>query len=124
MTRHEHLNVTHTSSIPSPKELHRDLPVTLAQRDFIEDSREQIQQILEGNDSRLLLIVGPCSIHDITAAKEYAAKLRALSGSVSDTFYVIMRTYFEKPRTARGWKGLLYDPDLNGTHDLTAGLHK
>lgn len=124
MTKHEHLNISHTTPLPTPKELLRELPLTMAQRDFIEDSREQIQQILQGEDPRLLLIVGPCSIHDTKAAKEYATKLHALSTAVSDTFYVIMRTYFEKPRTAVGWKGMLYDPHLNGTNDLASGLYQ
>ncbi len=123
MPKYEHLNVTHISSLPTPQELLRQLPATPSQRDFIEESRDTVRQILEGNDPRLLLIVGPCSIHDITAAKEYATKLRELANSVSDSFFIVMRTYFEKPRTARGWKGLLYDPELNGSHDIASGLN-
>jgi 3-deoxy-7-phosphoheptulonate synthase len=122
MPKYDYLNVTHTASLPTPIELLRELPCKLVHQSFIARARNQICQILEGKDPRILLIVGPCSIHDTTAAKEYAIKLRELSHEVSDSFYVIMRTYFEKPRTTRGWKGLLYDPDLNGSHDIENGL--
>lgn len=123
MPTFDHLNITHTTALPSPKDLMQKLPITSTQKQFVEKSRDQIRQIIKGNDQRLLLVMGPCSIHDITAAKEYAIKLRSLAQEVSDTFYIVMRTYFEKPRTARGWKGLLYDPWLNGSHDISTGLH-
>jgi 3-deoxy-7-phosphoheptulonate synthase len=82
----------------------------------------EITRILEGKDARLLLIVGPCSIHDSESAKEYAVKLKELSHEVSDQFFLVMRTYFEKPRSILGWKGFLNDPDLNNTNDIARGL--
>jgi 3-deoxy-7-phosphoheptulonate synthase len=99
-----------------------ELPISTAQQQFIEKTRHEIKQIIEGKDPRLLLIVGPCSIHDTIAAKEYARKLHALAQSVSDTFLIVMRVYFEKPRTTLGWKGFLYDPWLDGSHDIPSGI--
>jgi 3-deoxy-7-phosphoheptulonate synthase len=122
MTRFDHLNVIRTEPLPSPYDLIQELPLTLAQKKFIHDSRLEIQRILDGEDPRLLIIVGPCSVHDIKAAKHYATKLHQLSQSVSDKFLLVMRAYFEKPRTSRGWKGFLYDPMLNGSHDILTGL--
>src|ERR1700722_11482141 len=116
------LNVTRTSQLASPFELKRQLPITLKQRNFIEKTRKQIVGVLEHLDPRYLLIVGPCSIHDIQAAKEYARKLRALAKEVEDTFVVVMRVYFEKPRTSSGWTGLLNDPHLDGSHAIPTGL--
>jgi len=116
------LNVNCTQPVLSPNELQQELPATRGQLSFIERSRQQIKQVLDGQDSRLLLIVGPCSIHNITAAKEYANKLRVLSGQISDTFMIVMRVYLEKPRTNMGWKGLLYDPNLDGSYDIETGL--
>jgi 3-deoxy-7-phosphoheptulonate synthase len=109
--------------LPSPNELKHELPITPQQVEFIDNARSQIVQILNGEDPRILLIVGPCSIHDITAAKEYAIKLRQLIDRLSHTFFILMRVYFEKPRTVLGWKGLLYDPLLDGSYDIETGLH-
>jgi 3-deoxy-7-phosphoheptulonate synthase len=92
------------------------------QKDFIESCRQQIRAILEGKDSRKLIIMGPCSIHDLKSAREYAIKLKNLSQELEDEFFIVMRTYFEKPRTALGWKGFLYDPDLNGSNNINSGL--
>ena len=122
MSQLPHLNMLHTEVLPSPHDLMLELPITLAQQQFIEKTRHEIKQIIEGKDQRLLLIVGPCSIHDTTAAKEYARKLHNLKQSVSDTFLIVMRVYFEKPRTTLGWKGFLYDPWLNGSHDIPSGI--
>lgn len=119
----DHLNISSSHPLPTPSDLHNTLPITLSQRNFIAQSRQTICNILDGKDNRLLLIAGPCSIHDITAAKEYATLLRHLMQSVNDTFQIVMRVYFEKPRTALGWKGLMYDPLLNGSHDIAKGLH-
>lgn len=116
------LNATHTETIPSPEELLRDLPQTEEQALFISHSRTQIRNILSGEDPRYLMIVGPCSIHDVASATLFAKKLKSLVQSVQDTFYLIMRVYFEKPRTLFGWKGILRDPDLDGSHDLNKGL--
>jgi 3-deoxy-7-phosphoheptulonate synthase len=88
----------------------------------IVESREVVKRILTGDDSRLIVVVGPCSIHDHTAAIEYARRLAALSKEVQDKLYVVMRVYFEKPRTIVGWKGLINDPHLNDTFDIATGL--
>lgn len=109
-------------SLLSPKELQKELPLSSQQSEFVLNSRRQISRVLEGKDSRILLIVGPCSIHDITAAKEYATKLRQLAHVVSDNFLIVMRVYFEKPRTKKGWKGFIYDPLLNGSNSIDKGL--
>lgn len=119
MSKFQQLNLAHEEPLPSPNQLMEDLPSKPHHQQFIEKSRCQIREILDGTDPRLLLIVGPCSIHDITAAKEYATKLRAL---VTNNFLIVMRVYFEKPRTSVGWKGLLYDPFLDGSNDINAGL--
>lgn len=115
-------NETSTTPLPSPGNLKSSLPSTKNQRDFIKTSRETISAILSGKDPRLLLILGPCSIHDEVSAIEYATKLKTLSAKLSDTFFFVMRTYFEKPRTSLGWKGMLYDPHLNGSNDIASGL--
>jgi 3-deoxy-7-phosphoheptulonate synthase len=94
------------------------------QLDFVKESRCQLRNILDGKDPRLALIVGPCSIHDIASTKEYAERLKKLSSDVSDKFLIIMRTYFEKPRTTVGWKGLVYDPHVDGSHNLALGLEQ
>lgn len=116
------LDALHVEKLSSPQELKTELPVLPEQMEFVLNARQTIRRILDGDDQRLLLIVGPCSIHDKTAALEYAEKLQQLASDVSKSFYIVMRTYFEKPRTGLGWKGLLYDPHLNDSNDLAAGL--
>ncbi|MBR1920259.1 MAG: 3-deoxy-7-phosphoheptulonate synthase [Spirochaetales bacterium] len=108
--------------LESPSDLARKYPLSKEQSTRISEYRATISNILRGIDNRLLAVVGPCSIHDPEAALEYADKLRKLSDQVSDVLFVVMRTYFEKPRTTVGWKGLLLDPDLNGTYDIEKGL--
>lgn len=120
--RHTMTNAHCNDTLPSPAALKSNLPATPKLINTIQHSRDQIASILLGKDKRLLLIVGPCSIHDISSAMEYAEKLKQLRLKYQNTFYFVMRTYFEKPRTALGWKGMLYDPHLNGTDDLVAGL--
>ncbi len=122
MVKKINLNFTHTAPLPSPSQLFDEMPIMPEQLLFVTETRRKIIQILEGSDPRLLLIVGPCSIHDLTSAKEYASKLQAMSKEVSDSFLVIMRVYCEKPRTTTGWKGLLYDPHLDGSKELASGL--
>lgn len=114
--------VSHTQ-LPSPAELHSALPLNAEQADTVAASRKAIEDILDGRDSRKLLITGPCSIHDPVAALDYARRLVALSKEVEDQFLVIMRVYFEKPRTTVGWKGLINDPNLDETFDVEKGLH-
>lgn len=108
--------------ILSPAELTNALPISPAQTKFICDTRKEIENILRGDDDRLLLIIGPCSIHDLKSAYEYAIKLRTLSEVVKDRFLIVMRVYLEKPRSTIGWKGFIHDPFLNGTHDMSTGL--
>ena len=122
MSKKINLNLNSVEHLPTPHDILHELPISLHQQAFIQDTRGKINDILSSDNSRLLLIVGPCSIHDPKAALEYAKKLRELAPQVSDTFLVVMRVYFEKPRTTVGWKGLLYDPHLNGSHDLVTGI--
>lgn len=109
--------------LSSPNQLKERVPADAAHHDFVALSRETINKILKGEDNRLLLIAGPCSIHNVAAAKEYAHRLKKLADETADHFFVVMRVYFEKPRTAVGWKGLLNDPRLDGSHDIEEGLH-
>lgn len=116
------INVVANRVLPTPTELLRDVPRTEAQSNFIASSRRDIHDIIFGNDRRLLLVIGPCSIHDVEAGREYARRLRHLANEVSDRLLLVMRVYFEKPRTTTGWKGLIMDPHLDGTADIPAGL--
>ena len=106
----------------SPLELVDRVPRTDKARDTVEDARKTIHEILEGEDNRLLLITGPCSIHDETAAIDYATRLIDLRERLGDKIYLVMRVYFEKPRTTVGWKGLINDPNLDETFDIPKGL--
>ncbi|WFB36446.1 3-deoxy-7-phosphoheptulonate synthase [Kiritimatiellota bacterium B12222] len=117
------LNVVRTEPLLSPAELCNDVPRTDAQVDFVGSSRDEINNIIFGEDNRFLLIIGPCSIHDREACMEYARKLKTLSDEVKDRILIVMRVYFEKPRTSLGWKGLIMDPHLDGTNDIPTGLH-
>ncbi|NGX62210.1 MAG: Phospho-2-dehydro-3-deoxyheptonate aldolase, Tyr-sensitive [Chlamydiae bacterium] len=112
------------TTLPPPEVLEQEIPLTPAHANFIEKSRQTIEQILEGKDPRKLLIVGPCSIHDLDATREYADYLHELAKEVSDRFYLVMRTYFEKSRTSLGWKGFLYDPDRDSSFDLAKGIRQ
>lgn len=115
---------TAEASLPTPEEVAKKIPFTAQHADFILRSRDIVEAILNGWDTRRLLIVGPCSIHDIDSTLEYASRFSKLSQRVSDQFFMIMRTYFEKPRTILGWKGMLYDPDLDGSYNLAKGIHQ
>jgi 3-deoxy-7-phosphoheptulonate synthase len=110
------------TSLPTPAQLRRDFPVPAGVQARIAGQRDAIRGILNGEDPRLLIVMGPCSIHDEVAALEYGARLSELAQSVSDRFLIVMRAYLEKPRTTVGWKGLLYDPDRTGQGDLNEGL--
>jgi len=116
------INVVETRPLPSPGELLAELPKTEVQADFVTRAREDIRRLIFTDDRRFLLIIGPCSIHDLKAGREYAQKLAALSKEVSDRIMIVMRVYFEKPRTTVGWKGLIMDPHLDGSHDIAQGL--
>ena len=122
MTRTENLNIVEVMPITSPKKLKDLMPVSDSVIETVLNARNAIKSILEGEDSRLLMIVGPCSIHDPKAAIEYAERLKKLADEVSETVLVVMRVYFEKPRTTVGWKGLINDPALDGSHKINKGI--
>jgi 3-deoxy-7-phosphoheptulonate synthase len=118
------LNVVQTISLVAPRVLVKEeLPMTPAINRMVVESRETVRRIITGVDGRLLVVVGPCSIHDEKAALEYAERLHKLSLKLQDRLFIIMRVYFEKPRTTIGWKGLINDPRLDDTFDMDAGLH-
>lgn len=108
--------------VPTPNQLKELYPVTSHHDLFVHHARQQIRDILDGIDHRLLIIVGPCSIHDPKAAIQYALKLKKLANELCDTCYLVMRVHFEKPRSSLGWKGVLHEPHLDGKADLPAGL--
>ncbi|UDG79083.1 Phospho-2-dehydro-3-deoxyheptonate aldolase, Tyr-sensitive [Candidatus Ecksteinia adelgidicola] len=120
------LNNVHISAekvLITPEELKTQFPLSLNNEYDITKSRKTIANILKGNDHRLLVVCGPCSIDDPNAALDYARHLKSLSDQLSDTLYIVMRVYFEKPRTTIGWKGLINDPYMDGSFDVEAGLH-
>ena len=106
----------------SPALLHHELPLIADLHDAVLDSRRQVQDVLTGQDQRLMVIVGPCSVHDPVAAGEYAERLRAEADRLADELLIVMRVYFEKPRSTVGWKGLINDPALDGSGDVGTGL--
>ena len=110
------------SDLPSPAALAERLPRSERAAASVEHGRRAIRDALHGKDPRFVAIVGPCSIHDPAAAREYAERLARLARELGDTLSLVMRTYFEKPRSALGWKGLINDPQLDGTYDLALGL--
>jgi 3-deoxy-7-phosphoheptulonate synthase len=105
-----------------PRAVKADLPLPDEAREGVAAARDRIAAILQGRDPRLLVVVGPCSIHDPAAAREYAARLAGLRAAVADRLEIVMRVYFEKPRTTIGWKGFINDPHLDGSQDIEAGL--
>jgi 3-deoxy-7-phosphoheptulonate synthase len=123
-TRISDLHIAREELLPAPRELHLDLPVGEAEAAHVAGARAAVQAVVRGGDDRLLAIVGPCSIHEPESAIEYARRLRDFSDGVSDALYLVMRVYFEKPRTRMGWKGLIYDPDLDGRGDIGKGLRR
>ena len=116
------LHVKETVRLPAPRELKDTLPTTEAANTTVVNGRKAIIRILKREDPRLLVVVGPCSIHDPKGALEYARRLQALRQEFADQFEVVMRVYFEKPRTIVGWKGLIYDPNLDGSDHIQHGL--
>ena len=122
--RTENLNVTDTIPLVCPRDMKGEIPMTLPANRTVVESRDTIRQILGGFDRRLLVVVGPCSIHDEKAAMEYAGRLYELSQKVAEQFFVVMRVYFEKPRTTIGWKGLINDPLMDGSFAMETGLRK
>tara|TARA_B100000945_G_scaffold307078_1_gene295143 strand:+ start:106 stop:1149 length:1044 start_codon:yes stop_codon:yes gene_type:complete len=122
MTRTENLNIVEVLPITSPKKLKDILPLSDGIIENVLKARTAIRSILEGDDKRILMIVGPCSIHDPKAALEYAERLKSLADEVSVKILVVMRVYFEKPRTTVGWKGFINDPELDGSHKINQGI--
>lgn len=122
MIRTNNLKVKSITPIIAPTDLRQVFPMSEQSGACVSYSRATINKILRGEDKRLMVVVGPCSIHDTKGAMEYAEKLAALSREVSEELLLIMRVYFEKPRTTVGWKGLINDPDMNGSHQISKGL--
>tara|TARA_B100000989_G_scaffold37647_1_gene23891 strand:- start:4633 stop:5685 length:1053 start_codon:yes stop_codon:yes gene_type:complete len=116
------INITSKTLLPTPLALCTEIEKTDTADKFVAESRDAINEIIFGNDRRLLVVIGPCSIHDLRAGREYAEKLAKLAKEVDDRMLIVMRVYFEKPRTTVGWKGLIMDPKLDGTSDIPEGL--
>ncbi len=116
------LNVESQEVLVTPAELKQRVPVSAAAHDTVAAARQTVNNILDGKDHRLMIVVGPCSIHDTEAAMEYAGRLKQLAQEVADTLFLVMRVYFEKPRTTVGWKGLINDPFLNDSFQIDKGL--
>lgn len=116
------VNIRQLDPIPAPRAFLREQPLTDEMSELVLHSRQEIRDVLNGRDDRLLVIVGPCSIHDPKAAHEYAEKLAAVKRELEDRLVIVMRVYFEKPRTTIGWKGLINDPDLDGRFNIRKGM--
>ena len=116
------LRIESIVGIQSPRSLLDELPLSAEAADAITASRKRISNILHGHDNRLLVVVGPCSIHDIDAATDYAEKLNVPKNKFSDSLEIVMRVYFEKPRSTVGWKGLINDPNIDGSFEISKGL--
>ncbi len=122
LTQPQAANTAVSQRLPSPHLLKQQMPLSAALAQQVQQHRQAVRAILEGLDPRLLVIVGPCSIHDPRSALEYADRLAALSREVDDKLLLVMRAYVEKPRTTVGWKGLAYDPHLDGSDDMHGGI--
>lgn len=122
---HQQLSNTHIESsqtLITPEEIKTQLPLTEVAEESVAKSRQEIQDILDFRDRRKFIVVGPCSIHDVKSAEEYAARLKVLADKVQDKLLLLMRVYFEKPRTTVGWKGLINDPDMDDSFHIEKGL--
>lgn len=122
MKRTSNLRIRGLTPIIAPADLKQVFPLSVQGAEFVTAAREQISAILHHRDNRLMAVVGPCSIHEPKAALDYAGRLAELARELEDRLLLVMRVYFEKPRTTIGWKGLINDPDLNGTHQISKGL--
>lgn len=122
-TQLENLNVESQETLVTPTQLKKDIPLTSTAGSVIDKGRNDIRNILDRKDHRIFMVIGPCSIHDVDAALDYAKRLKELSDKVDDTILLVMRVYFEKPRTTTGWKGLINDPELNDSFKIEKGLH-
>jgi len=122
MRETNNLHVVNTTPLITPTQLKAQLPISEHAAETVASTRDVIRAILQGQDPRLLVVVGPCSIHDVDAARDYASHLLKARGECNEQLLIVMRVYFEKPRTTTGWKGLLNDPHLDGSHDMATGL--
>ena len=122
MRQINNLHVVDTSPLITPTELKQELPISEHVAETVATTRDAIRAILQGEDQRLLAVIGPCSIHDVDAARDYAEHLVKAQEEFKDHLLIVMRVYFEKPRTTTGWKGLINDPHLDGSHDMETGL--
>ena len=120
----ENVNVSAFDTMPTPAEIHQKLPLTAKAEATVGEGRELLRSILDRKDHRLFVVVGPCSIHDPVAGLDYARRLKALSDDVSDVLQIIMRVYFEKPRTTVGWKGYINDPFMDDSFQVNVGMLK
>jgi 3-deoxy-7-phosphoheptulonate synthase len=120
----ENVNVLDFDPMPSPEEIHARVPLSENATRTVMQGREALRNVLERKDHRLFIVVGPCSIHDPVAGLDYARRLKALADEVSDTLLVVMRVYFEKPRTTTGWKGYINDPDMDDSFHVNKGMEK
>jgi len=120
----ENLNITAFDLMPSPEEIHARVPISDKASDVVFEGRETIKRILDRKDHRLFIVVGPCSIHDPIAGYDYARRLKKLADEVQDTLYLVMRVYFEKPRTSVGWKGFINDPRMDDSFHIEEGMEK
>ncbi len=120
----ENVNVTSFAPMPSPEALHSKLPLTDLASETVMKGREALRNIIDRQDQRLFVVVGPCSIHDPVAGLDYARRLKALQAEVADTMLRVMRVYFEKPRTTTGWKGYINDPDMDDSFRVNVGMEK
>jgi 3-deoxy-7-phosphoheptulonate synthase len=118
------LRIREIKQVIPPKDLHREFPITDTAAETVFHARSEIQRILHGDDDRLLVVVGPCSVHDPEAALDYARRLAQVRGRIADRLMIVMRVYFEKPRTTVGWKGLINDPDLDESFQINKGLNR
>ena len=120
----ENVNVLEFDPMPSPEEIHARVPLSENATRTVMQGREALRNILERKDPRLFVVVGPCSIHDPVAGLDYARRLKVLADEISDTLFVVMRVYFEKPRTTTGWKGYINDPDMDDSFRVNQGMEK
>ena len=124
MKNTDNINIHGFRTLTTPNELKKEFVLDERHSEVVWDGRETIRNIIKHRDNRMMMIVGPCSLHDRDAALEYAKRLKKLQDEVSEKVYLVMRAYFEKPRTTIGWKGMLYDPHLDGSGDIQEGLRR
>ncbi|HTJ97205.1 MAG TPA: 3-deoxy-7-phosphoheptulonate synthase [Rhodocyclaceae bacterium] len=124
MQNTENLNVESLTVMPSPTEVHKQVPMSEAAAKTVVEGRRTLEKILDRSDPRVFLVVGPCSIHDPVAGLDYARRLKKLAEQVKDTIYIVMRVYFEKPRTSTGWKGYINDPYMDDSFHIEEGIQK